>query len=806
MIDYPTETLANPPFSNQPDYLVNDLPDWVTDKGVISGKQKNREKKRKAATTEKPNAQIAPHKEILSVRGYREKYEVFMDLKNQERKKLSHDNKMKKMKKKKTSDGAEVTVCEVDKATGDDERPPDVGLILAKKYLDNIAKREKLQRMEAMALLAAAVNEIELPPQHQSEAVLLEKELNNRLAMLRRDPTQQVRLLKGHKGRRKDENKNDDEQENISSENISSDQAVEGTEPNVEENPQGGKLLEEVEGEKVPELPTESNPAINGLSIKMKVRSAASRLRKPEINSANPLTPGRRMSQVAGVTPQEVVQKFTEKQRIRSVLMMSVDLARTDLSRQKLEKLAIQKFYLKLIMLFGWNEKLFEALELERLRVYIAGNPVRMIRIITLQLKVKRRYAEKKRKRRLKALNTLSAYFMSYVKNYTQRIRNEKIEVIKTFLFEQSSQLRIVPVLKAFRFKVLKCQRWSREWLNITNNRLNMICKYIDEAMAFTPSIYGVTFNLREKMAIATAYLKDLRTSYRENYEEYKRIKSGKIDAFQIVNEEQAYLFLHYNLKSSKFVGSGTRRSVLFRGTEIQAGKKLQFKKVGEDLLDLNNIPQVIVRSTVKGIKNQAPFLCILKHENLRKLQIVCQRELVKKELQAAKEAEVLAKLQMGSKENPIDDAQSILSNIDTYLQTHSEIGDTMGARRMTIISSMRAGMPITTLSPEKRALKYSENGEHEAHPPSSEKASFSRRSSVLNPPNPNLMRRRSSVSQASNLNSRRSSLSQPSGLNSRRSSISQPNAPQSSKRASEAPLRKGSILTTILPDHSDSD
>ena len=175
-----------------PDYLEEDLPLWLKEKNEFM--KKSRKKNRKPTLFEMTGPLVLA-KDTPSVKDYRAKYETFGETDSNDIIMNNNNNK--------DEDGKTIISTKSILA----ERVVDPGIKLAKNYLDDLIKKEKLARQQALLELEAQMNEDpDTPIIYQSEAALLEKEVDEKIALMRRNPELVKYLLNKKKKSNKSNN------------------------------------------------------------------------------------------------------------------------------------------------------------------------------------------------------------------------------------------------------------------------------------------------------------------------------------------------------------------------------------------------------------------------------------------------------------------------------------------------------------------------------------------------------------------------------------------------------------------------
>ena len=774
-----------------PDYLFEDMPRWLLEKNHYSGAGRRKGSKGglRSKSVDIPKVVIpvqAPSVNHLMAR-YHEFYNppeselLLMDLNREE--------------------GSSVATKKIKV-----EKPPNAELKLAKQLLDQLEKKNLRAKAEALAAMNAVEDEEGgKSKKFEAEATIIERELDMRLAMYRRDSKTWKNILKRKKHRKgrgvgaptaaaaetttqpiiAADNESEHAPEVIISDAQMPSESASDTESHANLESRRGSLTSieregvaaEEEGGYVPEDGSgrpHDESKVNGGGAKVDNGGTDPRApqkprpstRRPSLSQQNhgtlaprpPSGEGPRGSQrgsVMALTQQSLVKRrsSTAPERRPSVvpsgrrmlvkkaadnestLVKKHDRQRRDLPIREIERRAVQKFYLKMVAMFSRFHMLTEKLELERLRIYISGNPARMFLIMRLQLMAKARFAASKKKKRANAMQVLAMHLTMFIYRYLKKMRTHKVTILRRFLEDQMGQSNFSRVLKAFRFKVIKCQRWSRDFFACTKCRIQAIALYMEQFVRFEKSKYGVILTHRERLAIAKKYLFQRRLAFKAQYNEYKALLAGRIDAFDAVDELQALAFLQFGRQRGKlarttFAGVPENDQDCLHGdvgmggyhverprlsvTKANSRRKSEIEVDGK-LIDQHSIPQVAIGKLAKSKIRERPFFVLFNDRTITAALYKMGRRILDDKEIAAMDAEAArAKLQ------PVEVDESavaqLLSDVATFVQPTLEAAAAAqggvpsagrGIRRHTRLSSMRAGVPYLPLvRPEKKRKK----------------------------------------------------------------------------------------------------
>lgn len=747
--------------NDMPDYLFDDLPQWLVEKNKFS---KPSGKHRKSKLTA-PKVTIPV--ETPSVQVLMERYHRFYNPAESEL-----------ILAQLGEDKGEVPGAT--KKGGKLDKKPNAELKLAKQLLNDLRKRDLRKKAEALARMNAEKDDEEGKlKKFESDESIMERELDMRLAMYRRDPSIWQDILKAAKQKGKRGGKlgtaaspllpkgvadgattehgvkETEEGDKLSNDGHTVSAGTEGPE-NSE-----GRLLVISEPSETPHAPEQLKPSMSrpGTLAPDELKdehtkittdapltvtiggptprppptsgpppSSSSSSRKLSVTlqkgvGTDPPTPRRPSvkpdSARKGSTVRRLSMAMVGKKLAPgdSTLVTKADKARKDVSIRVIECQAVQKFYLTMVAMFSRFQGLHDIVDLHRLAKYIQNSPTRMILIMKLQRRVKNRYAAKRAEARAKAYYILVLHMTMFVGRYLKKMRTEKVEIIKKFLQDQSGEFQISRVLKSFRFKVIKCQRWSRAFFACSKARINLVAMFIEQKVNFAPSQDGITLTLRERQSIAKEYIFDRRVHYKAKYEEYKALNAGRIDAFATVNEAQALFFLNFGRKKKRVAG---RPRASFHGAlasddggsadmDVVAGipmgktsrQTITKIKIGGRMIDQNEIPQIALGKLEHSKVRERPFFAMFNDKKMvDKLRRVGQKILDEKEILAMDAKEARKKL--ASQECNMEDAELLLGEVGAFIRNtvrekEGKDGDApppgMGVRRNTITSASRMGI-----------------------------------------------------------------------------------------------------------------
>ena len=724
-----------------PDYLMDDLPEWLKEKNA--GRSSRSRSGRGNAKSLVPDVQIPV--ETPSVNKLMARYIDYL---------------------KPNLDLLNPGASDMSTGTVKSNKPPNAELKLAKQLLAQLHKRSMRLREAALAAMKASDDGEEEVKKRESDADIFERELEAKIAMFRRDPSTWKHLLLTGKKKIQYEN----EQKEIARAKA----AAARLEEDEEEEYGGGDGADsagqfaarapradiEVQPEAEPATSLEVCDTLNKMS-----KSAVETLEEETVSTQGdveatvstmamkgndkrtaeahlaPQTPSRPKPSTtrpravdegsgarktphrpsnSAVSPRPgTTKKYSQPPDTprpkkppskHSSLVSKADLDRRDLAVRTIERRAIQKFYLTMVAMFSRNNFLVEKLELERLKNYIAGSTRRLTLILRLQLMVKARYRVKQEKRMAKAMRTLVMHLSVFMASFLRKLKTKRIVIVRSFLQDFMSHSQLQRVMKLYRFKVMKCQRWVREYFAISKYRVRILALYMETKCKFARSEYGTTLSYRDRYSIAKKYLYQRRRTYRKKYEETKSLVAGRVDAFEQLTEEGARDFLLHG--RPRRVNPQTN-FVEEEGYDPLRPKLSLFKakkKVG--MVDLGNgtkvnqmmVPQVAPTKLMKSKIRDTPFFVLFKHdETIPKLQAMGQELIDEREMVAAAAAAASAAQQMSGEVN-MEEVEEVLKNVDVYIATSAGEGenardefgvppDGKGVRRHTRLSAGRAGV-----------------------------------------------------------------------------------------------------------------
>ena len=450
-----------------PSYLGEDLPAWLVEKNMFENMSK---KTKKLSSVLDFTKNIKVKKETPSILDYRKKYELFNSELN-----------------RKKNDGYNPSTNSENKISVDSimaERIPDPGVKLAKTYLKDVLKQQNLARMQAA--LAAEQNENASGASNQeSKSAIMEKELNAKIGLLRRNPDMVKELLLKRKPKKK-----------YSKDDVSGDRISPRPSNYFQISP---RLEGKLDVSSNPKFPIFMNENQEGFLDEI---TEVSRLTSGRPTSGRP-TSGRPTSGSRESTPEirgrsttpskNASGKARLNREYRGSTIIYADLLSDDnLAPLDIEKISVVRTYIKFVKTISYFSKLREKVDIDRLQKDIESDLLKMKLIKSMQIRYKEKLDVREERRKKAALMAIFNTLGVCMRRKIKQIRSRKVDLIKQFITDHSGQAIIQIVLRRFRFRVIKCQRWSRDFFACHRCRMIVLCRYIDEKIEFPINIFDI--------------------------------------------------------------------------------------------------------------------------------------------------------------------------------------------------------------------------------------------------------------------------------------------------------------------------
>ena len=171
------------------------------------------------------------------------------------------------------------------------------------------------------------------------------------------------------------------------------------------------------------------------------------------------------------------------------------------------------------------------------------------LRFLIMLIKVQMRFRRKRNIRlfaaRRKASAVIGRFLMPKMTTIANRVRGRKVDIIRTFFAEHSHIGDFAKIMKNFRYRVLKCQWWYREFKKCSVARLEGLSvlweRMVQEAEGYDPDL---VIPIATRNSILFQYLRMRRWGYRRDLIEYILRVQGKNFLFSAVTKDLAKEFL----------------------------------------------------------------------------------------------------------------------------------------------------------------------------------------------------------------------------------------------------------------------